>query len=294
MARKTKKKVHRGWDADRFEADLLEFTRTFDLDDFRAVKTFLQGCQELTEGDIDSIMHGGGVHTRANLMLLTEADLWYLQPIQARLLMTHIEKEKVQNHIVKETLSHNSVHPEAFVESYEADMKLYAVAVAESYKEFITVEHQGVQLTDEKASSPKVDAAAFVESYEADMKLYAVDVAESYKSQEKKWHTEDLQSLLHKLTPEDVAAMSQRGYDPEWGRQVMYLKLFLLEFTMWEEDDIRVFICTEECMAVDELLRLFESPWRQRWAAPWIDEATAFQYAHQYVQLSRSTESAAK
>ena len=192
-------------------------------------------------------MHGGGVHTRANLMLLTEADLWYLQPIQARLLMTHIEKEKVQNHIVKETLSHNSVPPEAFVESYEADMKLYAVAVAESYK-----------------------------------------------SQEKKWHTEDLQSLLHKLTPEDVAAMSQRGYDPEWGRQVMYLKLFLLEFTMWEEDDIRVFICTEECMAVDELLRLFESPWRQRWAAPWIDEATAFQYAHQYVQLSRSTESAAK
>ena len=105
---------------------------------------------------------------------------------------------------------------------------------------------------------------------------------------EKKWHTEDLQSLLDRLTPEDIDAMSQRGYDPEWVRQVMYLKLFLLEFTMWEEDDIRVFICTEDCMAVDELLRLFESPWRQRWAAPWLDEATAFQYAQQYVQLSRA------
>ena len=38
------------WDADRFEADLLEFTRTFDLDEFRAVKTFLHGCEGLTEG----------------------------------------------------------------------------------------------------------------------------------------------------------------------------------------------------------------------------------------------------
>ena len=75
------------WDADRFEADELP----------GRIKTFLRGCQGLTEGDIDSIMFGGGVHTWTHLMSLTKDDVWYLEPIQVRSLMTNIEKEKARD-----------------------------------------------------------------------------------------------------------------------------------------------------------------------------------------------------
>lgn len=89
---------------------------------------------------------------------------------------------------------------------------------------------------------------------------------------------EFLQSLLDRLTPEDVDAMEQRGHDPEWGRQVMYVQFFLMEFTMWEADDIRIFMLTERPDAADDILRLFDFPWRRKWAVPWIDEAAAVQY----------------
>ena len=80
-----------------------------------------------------------------------------------------------------------------------------------------------------------------------------------------KTNNEFLQSLLDKLKPEDVDAMEQRGHDPEFIRQVMYVKFFLMEFTMWDEDDIRIFLCTEKTEAVDDLLRLFDFPWRRKW-----------------------------
>ena len=63
-----------------------------------------------------------------------------------------------------------------------------------------------------------------------------------------------------------------------------------MEFTMWDEDDIRIFLCTEKTEAVGDLLRLFDFPWRRKWAVPWIDEAAAVQYAHQYVKLSQREE----
>ena len=103
-------------------------------------------------------------------------------------------------------------------------------------------------------------------------------------------HTEFLRSLFDRLTLEDVDAMSQYALDPEGIRQVMYVKSFLMKFTMWEKDDIRIFICTERCYAVGDIMRLFDSPSRERWAVPWIDEAASFQYVQQYVQLSLAEE----
>ena len=72
----------------------------------------------------------------------------------------------------------------------------------------------------------------------------AADEAAAVQSVQQYPSIEFLQSLLDRLTPEDVDAMSQRGCDPEEVRQVMYVKMFLMEFTKWDADDIRIFILT--------------------------------------------------
>ncbi len=45
-----------------------------------------------------------------------------------------------------------------------------------------------------------------------------------------KTNNEPLQSLLDRLKPEDVDAMEQRGHDPEFIRQVMYVKFITSTF----------------------------------------------------------------
>ena len=62
--------------------------------EWSAVETFLLGCQGITAGDIATIMLAFGVQTWTKLMSLTKDDVWYLEPIQVRSLMTNIEKEK--------------------------------------------------------------------------------------------------------------------------------------------------------------------------------------------------------
>ena len=99
-------------------------------------------------------------------------------------------------------------------------------------------------------------------------------------------HTEFIRSLFDRTTLEHADAVSQFGLDPEGIRQVMYVQSFLMKFTMWEKDDLRVFFATEKFMAVDDILRLFDSPLRERWAVPWIDEAASFRYVQKYVQLA--------
>ena len=226
------------------------------------ISSFLQGHTTWKADTIQNIIAVGRFGNLADVVLLFRADL----------IVPWIHKDRAAAVIVAAHLNLSWVDEDPFLTLQAADM-----AAGMMHGDEVKIVCAEVQEKRPQMKSPSLKSQEKRPREE-----------EWEPRPEKKWHTEDLQSLLDRLTPEDIDAMSQRGYDPEWVRQVMYLKLFLLEFTMWEEDDIRVFICTEECMAVDELLRLFESPWRQRWAAPWIDEATAFQYAQQYVQLSRA------
>ena len=156
------------------------------------ISSFLQGHTTWKADTIQNIIAVGRFGNLADVVLLFRADL----------IVPWIDKDRAAAAIVAAFLNLSWVDEDPFLTLQTADM-----AAGMMHGDEVKIVCAEVQEKRPQMKSPSLKSQEKRPREE-----------EWEPRPEKKWHTEDLQSLLDRLTPEDVDAVSQRGHDPEWVR----------------------------------------------------------------------------